>query len=305
MEKQLLARLAKAEKRIVDLYKKLLSSGSGGLQTLANILVLGQRTGGKNIIVDDADAIELENTSLLKKGTYNFGGNGGLSRICSNNYEDNWQNGFRHVFDQNGFIRHSTNCFSVIPDANFDVTLRFAVNSLWTLDSGATYICKDNTEGAAIWVPYVLPISTRRDIKILFDTDGEYTFVAGDETKIIIVAVAGTAPQTLRYTIPEGVFSLGDQLMVRLVGTPNVIIKYLISRVSGNTFQYSADESLAILTFFEDGTPGQHYWAINYLSSFNNPTINKDFASDVVAAINDVKIGEMYHTAGVVKIRLT
>ena len=304
MEKQLLLRLAKAEKRIVDLYKKLLSGG-GGLQTLANILVLGQRTGGKNIIVDDADAIELNNTSLLQKGTYNFGGNGGISRICSNNYEDMWQSGFRHVFDQSGFIRHSTNCFDVIPDETFDVTLRFAVGSLWTLDSGATYICEDNTEGAAIWRPYTLPISTRREIKVLFDTDGDYTFVAGDESKIIIVAVTGTAPDVLQYTIPEGVFSLGDQLMVRLVGTPNIKIKYQISRASGNNFHYSADESLAVLTFFEDDTPGQHYWAINYMSSFNNPTINKNFASDIVAAANDVKIGEMYHTAGVVKIRLT
>ena len=305
MEKQLLARLAKAEKRIVDLYKKLLSSGSGGLQTLANILVLGQRTGGKNIIVDDADAIELNNTSLLKKGTYNFGGNGGVSRICSNNYEDMWQNGFRHVFDQSGFIRHSTNCFDVIPDSSFDVTLRFKVDSLWTLDNGTTYKCTDATEGAAVWVPYVLPISTRKEIKLLFDTDGDYTFVAGDESKIIIVVVTGTLPETLSYTVPEGVFSLGDQLMVRLIGTPNVKIKYLISRVTGNNYQYSADESLAILTFFENSTPGQHYWAINYMSSFNNPTINKDFATDAIAAANNVKIGEMYHTAGTVKIRLT
>ena len=156
-EKQILNRISKAEKRIVDLYKKLLSGGVGGLQTLANVLVIGQRTGGKNIIVDDADAIELNNTSSLKKGTYNFGGNGGISRICSNNYEDMWQNGFRHVFDQSGFIRHSTNCFNVVPDSSFDDTLRFAVDSLWTLDDGTTYRCIDNTTGAAVWELYSLP----------------------------------------------------------------------------------------------------------------------------------------------------
>jgi hypothetical protein len=128
--------------------------GGGGTQTLAQTLVLGNTTGGTNILVNDADAIELENTSLLKKGTYDFGGDGGISRICSNQYEDMWQSGFRHVFDQSGFIRHSTNCFDVVPDSSFDNTLRFKVDSLWTLDSGITYKCTDASTGAAVWEIY-------------------------------------------------------------------------------------------------------------------------------------------------------
>ena len=130
------------------------TSGGGGSQTLAQTLDLGNQTGGENILVNNADAIELENTSSLQKGTYNFGGNGGISRICSNNYEDMWQNGFRHVFDQSGFIRNSSNGFDLVPDSSFDVTLRFKVGSFWTLDNGTTYICTDNTEGAAEWELY-------------------------------------------------------------------------------------------------------------------------------------------------------
>jgi hypothetical protein len=172
MEKQLLLRLAKAEKRIVDLYKKLLSGGVGGLQTLASVLVLGNKTGGTNIIVESTDAIELNNTSLLKKGSYDFGGDGGISRICSNQYEDMWQNGFRHVFDQSGFIRHSTNCFSVIPDETFDDTLRFGVDSLWTLDDGTTYKCLDNTIGAAVWVLYSSPVSSYKVYTALLTQTG-------------------------------------------------------------------------------------------------------------------------------------
>jgi hypothetical protein len=128
--------------------------GGGGSQTLAEVLVEGNSTGGENIVINNADSIELENTSLLKKGTYNFGGNGGISRICSNNYEDMWQNGFRHVFDQSGFIRNSTNCFDIIPDETFDETLRFKVDSIWTLDNGTSYICTDATTGAAVWELY-------------------------------------------------------------------------------------------------------------------------------------------------------
>ena len=132
------------------------TGGSGGTQTLAQTLVLGNQTGGENILVNNADAIKLENTSLLKKGTYNFAGenSGGISRICSVGYEDNWQSGIRHVFDNNGLIRHSTNCFDVIPDSSFDNTLRFKVDSLWTLDNGTTYKCTDASTGAAVWEIY-------------------------------------------------------------------------------------------------------------------------------------------------------
>ena len=124
---------------------------AGGNQTLNDVLVVGNETLGTNIKVNDADAIELENTSLLKKGTYDFGGGGGISRICSVGYEDMWQSGIHHVFDNNGFLRESTNCFSLIPDANFDVNLRFKVGSRWILDDGTLYVCTDATSGAAVW----------------------------------------------------------------------------------------------------------------------------------------------------------
>ena len=119
--------------------------------TLAEVLTEGNSTGGENIVINDADAIQLENASTLKKGTYDFGAAGGISRICGVGYEDMWQSGFRHVFDSNGLIRHSTNCFNVIPDSSFDVTLRFKIDSFWTLDNGDTYKCTDATEGAAVW----------------------------------------------------------------------------------------------------------------------------------------------------------
>jgi hypothetical protein len=131
------------------------TSGGGGSQTLAQTLDNGNSTGGENILVNNADAIELENGSLLKKGTYDYdGAGGGISRICSVGFEDMWQAGIRHVYDNNGLIRNSTNGFDVIPDGNFDVSNRFKVGSFWTLDNGTTYICTDNTEDAAVWELY-------------------------------------------------------------------------------------------------------------------------------------------------------
>jgi len=168
------------------------TSGGGGSQTLAQTLDIGNQTGGENILVNNADAIELENTSLLKKGTYNFGGNGGISRICSNQYEDMWQNGFRHVFDQSGFIRNSSNGFDIVPDSSFDVTLRFAVGSFWTLDNGTTYVCTDNTEGAAVWeidnttVPNLTQVLTKGDREWIAVNELEYTFEALDIAREIL-----------------------------------------------------------------------------------------------------------------------
>jgi hypothetical protein len=176
------------------------TGGGGGNQTLAQTLVLGNTTGGENILINDADAIELENTSLLKKGSYDFGGDGGISRICSNQYEDMWQSGFRHVFDQSGFIRHSTNCFDVIPDETFDNTLRFKVDSLWTLDNGTTYKCTDASTGAAVWeiynnfIPNLTQVLTVGDISINnggIGTDVFVTFQLGWELTEIYLTTQG------------------------------------------------------------------------------------------------------------------
>ena len=126
----------------------------GNTQTLAETLVLGNNTGGTNIYLNDTDSLYLENGSYIQKGRYDFGAAGGVSRICSVGYEDMWQAGFRHVFDANGFIRNSTNCFNLIPDIGADVTRRYKIGSIWTLDDLTNYICTDATEGAAVWELY-------------------------------------------------------------------------------------------------------------------------------------------------------
>jgi hypothetical protein len=133
----------------------------GGEETLAETLVLGNNTGGTDILLNNDDAILLENNSSLRKGTYDFGQNGGISRVCGVDYEDMWQGGIRHVFDTNGLIRNSTNCFNVVPNNTFDVTLRFKVGSIWTLDDGTNYICTDATTANAVWELYnVIPTNT-------------------------------------------------------------------------------------------------------------------------------------------------
>lgn len=144
----------------------------GGSQTLAQTLVIGNNTDGTDILLNSTDAIQLENGSSVEKGTYDFGADGGVSRICGVGYEDMWQAGVRHVFDSNGLIRHSTNGFSNIPDNTFDSSKRFQVDSLWTLDDGTTYKCIDDTVGAAVWELYFSPIAKYKVFTALLTQKG-------------------------------------------------------------------------------------------------------------------------------------
>ena len=101
--------------------------------------------------MDDNAIIFLNNGSALQEGNYDFGGQGGISQICSVAYELNWQAGSEYVFDNNGLIRIAQFKFNTIPDVNSDSSQRFKVGSRWILDDGTSYICLDDTVGAAVW----------------------------------------------------------------------------------------------------------------------------------------------------------
>ena len=195
------------------------SGGGGGTQTLAQTLVIGKHTGGNNIIVDNADAIELENTSLLKKGTYDFGGTGGISRICSVGYEDMWQSGIRHVFDNNGFIRHSTNCFNYIPDISYDSSLRFKVGSLWTLDDGTTYVCTDASVGASVWEIYTANIPNLTQVLleggrelVLYSENDTYVLENADKSRLLYCRKNTEDFVAVQFGIQGGIFEAGDTI---------------------------------------------------------------------------------------------
>lgn len=204
--------------------------------TLAEVLIEGNVTGGENIFINNADAIELENTSSLKKGTYNFGGNGGISRICSNNYEDMWQNGFRHVFDQSGFIRNSTNCFDIIPDETFDDTLRFKDGSIWTLDDGTSYICTDATTGAAVW-------ELANQITLQEVLDFSHSLVGGKNFQGTGAGLGATGYNINAFGTSAALFNSGDSLnaLGNNSGNNNSgdnVNAFGDSAGTGNTFDY-------------------------------------------------------------------
>ena len=132
------------------------TSGVGGNQTLAQTLVLGNSTGGENILVNNADAIQLENGSKLSEGLYDEGtfGNKGIARTCAVGYEDKWEAGEQYITETtSGIIQFRRFAFNV-PTVDDDTTKRYAVGSYWQMRNNDIYICTDLTEGAAVWEIY-------------------------------------------------------------------------------------------------------------------------------------------------------
>ena len=128
--------------------------GGGGSQDLESVLNIGNNTGANNILIDDGQSINMDNCSILRKGTTDggLGGAKGISQVCSISYELKWEAGRLYVMEQDGFtIRQVLFQFNVAPSISDDDTKGYAVGSRWTLDNGIIYICNDNTTGAAVW----------------------------------------------------------------------------------------------------------------------------------------------------------
>jgi hypothetical protein len=132
------------------------TSGGGGSQTLAQTLDNGNQTGGENILVNNADAIELENSSKLSQGIVDAGtgGNKGIALTCAVGFEWKFEAGEAYLTETNSeYIRLKQYARS-LPSVNDDISKGFVNGSFWYLDSGIAYICTDPTNGAAVWEIY-------------------------------------------------------------------------------------------------------------------------------------------------------
>ena len=156
MEKQVLYAIKSLEKKVVDLYSKVRKVNSeiesaGNLQAVTD---LGNTTTNDIGLLDNAK-VTFDNGSRMQKGTTNSGngGNGGISQVCSIDYELKWEAGRQYVLHQDGFtIREVRYNFTILPGIYDDVTKGFVVDSRWVLDNGDVYVCTDNTEEEAVWV---------------------------------------------------------------------------------------------------------------------------------------------------------
>ena len=198
----------------------------GGSQTLAETLVNGNTTEGLNISISDGDAVALDNTSKLKKGTTNAGngGNNGIALKCSLDYEFKWEAGRMYIMEQDGIgIRETRYNFNIAPSATDDSTKGYAVNSRWILDNGTMYECTDATSGNAIWENITVNVAPERLAKInassvLGDGFNFHTFFSvggalfGGER-----AGASVAPRFYKFSDPNDL-SVSEFISMTFVG---------------------------------------------------------------------------------------
>jgi hypothetical protein len=133
------------------------SSGSADLET---VLGNGNTSGPNDIQFDATQGVLFNNSSRLREGTTDagLGGSKGIAQICAVGYEIKWEAGRQYIMDGNGlYIRHSLYNFTITPTVNDDVTLGYLPGSRWSLDNGDTYVCTDETTGAAVWIKEVPP----------------------------------------------------------------------------------------------------------------------------------------------------
>ena len=129
------------------------TSGGGGSQTLAQTLALGNTTGGENILVNDADAIELENGSKLSQGIVDAGtgGNKGIALTCAVGYEWKWEAGEAYLTNLSGNFIDLKQYARSVPIPTDDNTKGFYAGSEWFTLTGIRYQCVDATTGDAVW----------------------------------------------------------------------------------------------------------------------------------------------------------
>jgi hypothetical protein len=177
--------------------------GGGGTQTLAQTLVLGNITDGENISISNGDAVILDNSSMLKKGTIDAGngGLGGIAQICGLGYEHKWEAGRLYITNSSGnVIREVSHNFTEVPTATDDVTKGFVQNTRWILDNGDVYVCTDPTEDAAVWE--IVNTGTTPTLQEVTDAD--------NETTNAITLTNDTVPLNLGYDGVSSVLTFTD-----------------------------------------------------------------------------------------------
>ena len=153
------------------------------IPTLQEVTDEGNTT-TNDIQFDSGAGILLDNTSRLREGTIDagFGGTKGIAQICAVGYELKWEAGRLYVMDGNGvLIRHSLHNFTTVPSANDDATKGYYVGSLWSLDSGVSYICTDSTTASATWDLYYDIIPNLQQVTDI-DSITTNTITVGDIT---------------------------------------------------------------------------------------------------------------------------
>ena len=98
---------------------------------------------------------EFDNGSKLREGSIKRDFEGGIARVCTNEKEDQWENGVRSLFQVNGSVIYAESInVGDIPNQDYDQGDSYAIGSRFkNLVSGIEYICTVDTNNNAEWLP--------------------------------------------------------------------------------------------------------------------------------------------------------
>ena len=214
---------------------------SGGTQTLADVLDIGNVTGPNPIIFDEFFGLIFDNNSRLQEGTIDagLGGNKGIAQICGLGYELKWEGGVLYVMGSSGnTIRQSLFNFNILPTIDDDITKGYYIGTRWTLDDNVSYICADNTTGAAVWnlVPAI-----------------DYTeYVAFVSQSGATAPTAVVEKNDTTFTFTYGYSSLGSYTITAIGAFPNKgkVIPYFNSQTNQGftTIGWTDADNLYVIT---------------------------------------------------------
>ena len=128
---------------------------SGNGVSLAETLLIGDQTNGTNILIGN-DAVVVVNGSKLEKGSIDNNTGGGISLICTNEKEQQWENGVRYLRQIGSANVYAETLDNINPSGFYDDTRNWGINSKYkNLVTGIEYICTDASTNAAIWIPSI------------------------------------------------------------------------------------------------------------------------------------------------------
>jgi hypothetical protein len=201
-------------------------------QDLQSVTDVGNIT--TNNIELDNSAIVLENGSLLQSGTVDNGAGGGMARVCSIGYQDEWENGIQYFLDNNsGQIIRANSINNTVPGVNHDITMGYIPGSVFhDMNNHNKYICTDNTDGDADWVLFYENAQPQTNTG-LFAQTGNSTTHTGTSFGTLIDGGVGS------LTVPANGFSVGDSFRVEMAG--------LLSAQNNNTITIRLNSNATVL----------------------------------------------------------
>jgi hypothetical protein len=185
--------------------------GGGGSQDLQSVTDFGNIT--TNDINLDNSSLIFDNGSKLTKGWIDNGADGGIARECAVSYQDEWENGVQYFINQSGYIVWANSINYTVPDSNFDITMGYIVGSIFhDMNNQDKYKCTDNTDGAAVWVPFYEDAQPQTNTGIFAQTANSPTLTASTSEATLIDGGQGT------LSVPANGFAVGDSFQVNMGG---------------------------------------------------------------------------------------